>query len=118
MFLGEIPNTKANKPLYDRCVSLLVDYFNPRFKQIPELWTWAFMAKIQILQLWKLQSQLKYYKESVDLTFPKNKEHYKKGLEQLKGDPLVAIDWQFIDFKDTREFKHNIKKKYVVKRNH
>ena len=29
----------------------------------------------------------------------------------------LSTHWQFIDFKDTREFKHNIRKKYVVKRN-
>ena len=79
MFLREIPNTAANKPLCDRCISLLVDYFHPRFGVTPELWMWAFIKRVEILQLWKLQDQLKYYKETVDLTFPKNKEHYKKN---------------------------------------
>lgn len=54
MFLKEFPNRNLTKDVYDRCTSLMPDYFDSKFGKFPELYVWAFLKRIEFLQLWKL----------------------------------------------------------------
>lgn len=76
MFIRRV-GTLIDESLYNRCIDLSKDYFDRDYYKYPELQQWAETTRRYIIQVWRLQNQLKYYKDNIDLNNFKNYNHYK-----------------------------------------
>lgn len=115
MFIREVKNL-IDKNLYNRCMDLSRNYFDKTFYKFPELQLWAESTRRYIIQIWRLQDLLEYYKDNVDLSNSKNYSHYKYGLSLLQSPMNDVFDWKFIDYTNVITYKHNIKHKYAKSR--
>ena len=115
MFIRRV-GTLIDESLYNRCIDLSKDYFDKDYYKYPELQQWAETTRRYIIQVWRLQNQLKYYKNNIDLNNFKNYNHYKYGKSLLKSFIGNVFDWKFIDYSNNVTYTHNIKHKYAKNR--
>ena len=84
MFIRRV-GTLIDESLYNRCIDLSKDYFDRDYYKYPELQQWAETTRRYIIQVWRLQNQLKYYRDNIDLNNFKNYNHYKYGKSLLES---------------------------------
>lgn len=115
MFIRKV-GTLIDESLYNRCIDLSKDYFDRDYYKYPELQQWAETTRRYIIQVWRLQNQLKYYRDNIDLNNFKNYNHYKYGKSILESFIGNVFDWKFIDYSNNVTYTHNIKHKYAKSR--